>query len=76
MHSPGDQDLPQTEKSMTLGFFNSVDSISRSIGAMVGGYVISMMGMPTLIMISPAFPAIGIAIVFFLLKESKIQNES
>lgn len=68
--------VPQTEKSMALGFFNSVDSISRSIGAMVGGYVISMMSMPTLIMISPVFPAIGIAIVFFLLKESNIQNES
>ena len=68
--------VPQTEKSMTLGFFNSVDSISRGIGAMVGGYVISLMSMPTLILISPAFPAVGIAIIFFLLKESKDQNKS
>jgi MFS family permease len=67
--------VPQTEKSMALGFFNSVDSISRSIGAMVGGYVISMMSMPTLILISPAFPVVGIVIIFFLLKESKLATK-
>jgi predicted MFS family arabinose efflux permease len=63
--------VPQTEKSMALGFFNSVDSLARSIGATVGGYVISLVSMPTLILISPAFPVVGIVIIFFFLKESK-----
>jgi MFS family permease len=67
--------VPQTEKSMALGFFNSVDSLSRSVGAMVGGVVISMMSMPTLILISPAFPALGIVIIFFLLKESMLASK-
>ena len=67
--------VPQTDKSMALGFFNSVDSLSRSVGAAVGGYVISMTNTPTLILISPAFPALGIAITFFLLKESKLASK-
>ena len=67
--------VPQSDKSMALGFFNSVDSLSRSIGATVGGYVISLMSMPTLILISPAFPAVGIVIIFFLLKESKLASK-
>ncbi len=61
--------VPPSEKSMALGLFNSVDAVSRSLGAAVGGYVISLTSMPTLIAISPAFPAIGIAIVFFFLQE-------
>jgi len=68
--------VPPTEKSMALGFFNSVDSLSRSIGATVGGYVISLTSMPTLMSISPAFPAAGIAIVICLLKESTSQTET
>jgi DHA1 family multidrug resistance protein-like MFS transporter len=68
--------VPSTEKSMALGFFNSVDSLSRTIGATVGGYVISATSMPTLMSITPAFPAAGIAIVVGLLKESTSQPES
>jgi DHA1 family multidrug resistance protein-like MFS transporter len=66
--------VPPTEKSMALGLFNSVDALSRSLGAAVGGYVISLTSMPTLILISPVFPAIGIAIVFVFLQEPKDQT--
>ena len=68
--------VPPTEKSLALGLFNSVDALSRSLGAAVGGYVISLTSMPTLILISPIFPAIGIAIVFFFLQEPKNQTGS
>jgi hypothetical protein len=34
-----------------------------------------MTNTPTLILISPAFPALGIAIIFFLLKESKLASK-
>jgi MFS family permease len=66
--------VPPTEKSMALGLFNSVDALSRSLGAAVGGYVISLTSMPTLILISPVFPAIGIAIVFVFLQEPSSQR--
>jgi DHA1 family multidrug resistance protein-like MFS transporter len=65
--------VPPTEKSMALGLFNSVDAVSRSLGAAVGGYAISLTSMPTLIAISPVFPAIGIAIVFLFLQEPSSQ---
>ncbi len=58
------------EKSMALGVFNSMESLSRSLGAIVGGYVIAATSVPTLISISPVFPVFGIAIIVLFLHES------
>lgn len=66
--------VPQTDKSAALGLLGSVGAVSRSLGAVVGGYIIAVTSIPTLILISPVFPALSIAIVLSLLKESKKSN--
>lgn len=62
--------VPQTDRSAAMGLFGSVGSVSRSLAAAVGGYVIAMTSVPTVISVSPVFPALSIAIVLFHLKES------
>jgi len=63
--------VAQKEKSAALGFFGSVGSASRSLGAIVGGYIIAMTSIPTLILVSSIFPALSIGLVLLLLDESK-----
>lgn len=63
--------VKKSDKSAALGIFNSTGSISRSLGAIIGGYIITITNIRTLILISSIFPALSIAIIIFLLKESK-----
>jgi MFS family permease len=63
--------VPQTDRSATLGLFSSIGAVSRSLGPIIGGYTIIVMGIPSLILLSSVFPALSIAIVFFLIKKSK-----
>ena len=62
--------VPQKEKSTMLGIFGSVGSLSRSLGAIVGGYIITLTSIRTLTLISIIFPIASITIVLSLLKES------
>lgn len=63
--------VPQTDKSAALGLFGSVGSLSRSLGAVIGGCIIAATSTRTLILISAVFPALSIAIILSLLKEPK-----
>ena len=61
--------VPQDKKAGTLGFFNSAGSLTRSVGAAVGGLMISVTGIPTVMLASALFPAIGIVIILLSLRE-------
>jgi len=64
--------VPQKEKSTMLGIFNSVGSISRSLGPIIGGYIITITSTRILILISTIFPIFSIIIVLSFLKKSKV----
>jgi MFS family permease len=62
--------VPPTEKSGALGLFGSVGSLSRSLGAIIGGYIIALTNVQTLIGFSVMFPIISIVCIQFFLTES------
>ena len=62
--------VPQKEKSTMLDIFGSVGSLSRSLGAIIGGYIITLTSIRTLTLISIVFPIASITIVLSLLTES------
>jgi len=64
--------VPQKEKSTMLGIFGSVGSLSRFLGAIAGGYIITLTSIRTLALISIIFPIASIIIVLSLVAESKI----
>jgi MFS family permease len=63
--------IPQTEKSGALGLFGSVGSISRSLGAIIGGYMIALTSVQTLIACSVVFPILSIISIRLFLTETK-----
>ncbi len=65
--------VPAEKKSTALGLQNSIGGLSRSIGAIVGGLIISFVDIPTLILVSIIFPISGIIGILFFLKESRIK---
>jgi MFS family permease len=64
--------VPQTSRSSALGFFGSVNNVSWALGSLMGGYIIGLADTRTLILISTIFPIVSLAIVYFILKESKV----
>ena len=63
--------VPKKEKGTMLGIFGSMGSLSRSLGAIVGGYIITITSIRTLTLISILFPITSIIIVLSLVVESK-----
>jgi len=63
--------VPQKEKSTMLGIFGSVGSLSRSLGAIVGGYILTLTSIRTLILGSIIFPIVSIIMVLLLVAESQ-----
>jgi MFS family permease len=63
--------VPKKEKGTMLGIFGSMGSLSRSLGAIVGGYIITITSIRTLTLISILFPLTSIIIVLSLVVESK-----
>ena len=64
--------VSQKEKSTMLGAFGSIGSLSRSLGAMIGGYImVSLVSIQTLILISTIFPIFSVMIILSFLKKSK-----
>ncbi|UCH37714.1 MAG: MFS transporter, partial [Candidatus Bathyarchaeota archaeon] len=61
--------VPSTVKSGALGLFGSVGSLSRSLGAIIGGYVITFTNVRTLIGYSIMFPIFSIVYIHFFLTE-------
>jgi MFS family permease len=61
--------VPSTVKSGALGLFGSVGSLSRSLGAIIGGYIIAFTSVRTLIGISMMFPIFSIVYIQFFLTE-------
>jgi len=63
--------VPAEKKSTALGLQNSIGGLSRSIGAIVGGLIITFIDIQTLILVSIIFPISGIIGILFFLKESR-----
>jgi len=59
------------ERGGSLGFLNAVASVSRSLGAILGGLIIVATSIRAVILLSIIFPAVSIAIIIFALKEPK-----
>ncbi len=64
--------VPADKKSTALGLQNSIGGLSRSIGAIVGGLIITFIDIQTLILVSIIFPIAGIIGLLFFLQESRI----
>jgi MFS family permease len=64
--------VPQKEKSTMLGIFGSVGSLARSLGAIVGGYAITLTSIRTVIVSSIIFPLASIIIILSLVAETHI----
>jgi DHA1 family multidrug resistance protein-like MFS transporter len=63
--------VPAEKKSTALGLQNSIGGLSRSIGAIVGGLIITFVDIQTLILVSIVFPVAGIFGILFFLDESR-----
>lgn len=63
--------VPAEKKSTALGLQNSIGGLSRSIGAIVGGLIITFIDIQTVILVSTIFPIAGIIGILFFLEESR-----
>ena len=63
--------VPAEKKSTALGLQNSIGGLSRSIGAIVGGLIITFIDIQTVILVSILFPIAGIIGILFFLEESR-----
>jgi len=63
--------VSQEKKAEALGFFNSAGSITRSLGAAVGGLVISITSISTVLLVSAVFPIVSIIIIFLCVREKR-----
>ena len=63
--------VPAEKKSTALGLQNSIGGLSRSIGAIVGGLIITFVNIQTLILVSIVFPVAGIVGILLFLEESR-----
>jgi MFS family permease len=63
--------VPQQDKSASIGFLNSIGAVSRSLGAIIGGFIIDLTNIRTLILLSSIFPASSVIIILLLVKEFK-----
>jgi DHA1 family multidrug resistance protein-like MFS transporter len=63
--------VPAEKKSTALGLQNSIGGLSRSIGAIVGGLIITFIDIQTVILVSILFPIAGNIGILFFLEESR-----
>jgi len=63
--------VSQEKKAEALGFFNSAGSLTRSLGAAVGGLVISITSISTVLLVSAVFPVVSIIVIFLCLREQR-----
>ena len=61
--------IPTEEKSGALGLLNATGSLAWSLGAAIGGLIITASNIPTVIFIANLFPVFGIIIIMLSLKE-------
>ena len=57
------------KKAGTLGIFNSVGSLIRSVSTAIGGLTIANTSISFVILISAVFPLLSILVIFFSLKD-------
>jgi len=58
--------VSEEKKAVALGFFNSIGSVTRSLGAALGGILISTTSIPEILLASSIFPLLSIIIMKFL----------
>lgn len=59
------------ERGGSLGLLSAMESISRSLGAILGGLIIVATSIRTVILLSIIFPAVSILIIILALREPK-----
>ncbi|MCD6530727.1 MFS transporter [Candidatus Bathyarchaeota archaeon] len=64
------------DRGGALGLFGSVDSATRSLGAMIGGLIIAAVGIRKVILLSTIFPALSVLITVLALKENETEHST
>jgi len=58
-----------------LGLLSSVESATRSFGAIIGGLLIAAIGIRKVILLSTVFPALSVLITVLALKERRSEAD-
>lgn len=68
------REFPQEQRGMALGFWAISAAASVSLGPMIGGYLVDHFTWHTIFDVNIPVGAIGMAAVFFILREYKIEQ--